>query len=492
MSRWNLFVIFACACSFPRPADVVDPKNCADGICRDPAHPFCDVGGEIGGAPLTCVAVACAPGELAACRADTELTCNTFGTGYDVIQCERGCDPVAGCRVCQPNQTVCANGRVQTCDATGAITSSETCPLGCFEDQPRCRNIDASNDLSRYLGMVTDPPDIDLTDVIFDTGTGTVQQGSTRLVFPSFLISSATDGIPPIRVFVANHVHLKDVTSHSTTLNAALAIIAHHDIMIEGRARIDSTAGSVVLASCAPEAGQYFDDQNTIHGVRQVSIAGDGGGSHATDGSSGGDVDAQGQPLGAGGGLGGRASGTDSLVPLRGGCIGAGALQISSNTSVTINGVIDARGADGLPARARGSKSPNGGGGAGGGILIEAPSVTLGPAARLIAKGGAGAANASDIGMTPANDETTPAIGWRCAPADPFCGNGGDGASVGIAATAGATIPYSILDGALVLSAGGGGGGMGRVRINTRDGAYTKSSTTVEAAALTTGVIKTR
>jgi hypothetical protein len=438
---------------------------------------------------MTCIAVACAPGELAACRTDNELTCNSVGTGYDMIQCERGCDPVAGCRVCQPDQTVCANGKVQTCDATGAITSSEACPLGCFEDQPRCRNIDASNNLSKYLDMVADLPDIDLTNALFTTDTGVVEQASTRIALPSFLDSGRSGGVQ-IRVFVANHVHLKDVRTRSSLQSVALAIVARHDIVIEGRVSLDRSAGSYE-GGCA-EAGQFFGDQFTSDGTEQAVFGGDGGGGHATPGATGGDVDGQGTPRGAGGGRGASASGAESLVPLRGGCPGGGALQLSSDTSITINGIIDARGNAGQPGTARFTfGNANGGGGAGGGILIEAPKVTLGPSARLIAKGGAGATQSSD-GFTPDNDDIVPAIGWHCVPPSPFCGNGGDGASVGVAATDGATIPYTNSNSALVLSAGGGGGGMGRVRINTRDGVYTKSSTTIEMAVLTTAVIQTR
>jgi hypothetical protein len=43
-----------------------------------------------------------------------------------------------------------------------------------------------------------------------------------------------------------------------------------------------------------------------------------------------------------------------------------------------------------------------------------------------------------------------------------------------------------------IMTAGGGGGGLGRVRINTPDGSYAKSATTIEAAVVTSGVVSRR
>ncbi|HEV7555027.1 MAG TPA: hypothetical protein VGO00_06230, partial [Kofleriaceae bacterium] len=47
-----------------------NPKNCGDGSCTDPAFPFCDVDGSVGGEPNTCIAVTCSADQFAACRDD--------------------------------------------------------------------------------------------------------------------------------------------------------------------------------------------------------------------------------------------------------------------------------------------------------------------------------------------------------------------------------------------------------------------------------------
>lgn len=122
MSWWRVSLLVAAlvsGCTKP------NPKSCRDGTCTDPALPFCDVDGALSGEPETCIAVSCTPGEFTACRGDLAITCNGAGTDYDLLQCERGCDEtVGGCRMCTPNETVCSNGRVSTCDANGNLTES--------------------------------------------------------------------------------------------------------------------------------------------------------------------------------------------------------------------------------------------------------------------------------------------------------------------------------------------------------------------------------
>src|SRR3954463_9039698 len=49
MLKWIVSFLWIPACGFPRPADVLDPRSCAEGVCTDPAYPFCDEGGEITG-----------------------------------------------------------------------------------------------------------------------------------------------------------------------------------------------------------------------------------------------------------------------------------------------------------------------------------------------------------------------------------------------------------------------------------------------------------
>lgn len=479
MLRWTSFLVLIAACGFPRPADVLDPKSCAAGVCTDPAYPFCDEGGEVSGAAKTCIAVSCHPGDFAACRGDNELSCNAAGTTYDVVQCERGCDPAIGCRLCEPNQTVCANGRFQACDAAGAITSSEACPLGCFADQPRCREIDPSNNLGMYLDMVPNPPDLDLTDARFNTMTGEVRNGVSGppIPVPNFLVLvSGADGIS-IRVFIANNVRLEGSSGledigRLLLTGPSLAIVARGDITILGSLTADGRAGGSVLPSCVGGNGGQIgipDDQGNLVGK---ASAGGGGGGHATDGAEGGAL------IGAssfGSGSKGMAAGNNSLVPLRGGCPGGlapggGAIQLSSRTKVQVDGTIDVQGDNGFTTDDQPGLIVSGGG-AGGGILLEAPQIDLGPDGRLLARGGSGGAA-----------YTTPTQA---------CALAGTGATPSAPAVRGGDINYVGVP-SNVITAGGGGGGLGRIRINTPEGTYTKSNLSIEDGSLSTGVLSTR
>jgi hypothetical protein len=188
------------------------------------------------------------------------------------------------------------------------------------------------------------------------------------------------------------------------------------------------------------------------------------------------------------GGLGGPATGTEQLVPLRGGCSstrphgghGGGAIQLSGRIAISILGAIDARGGAGKPVGDfAGAFSVVGGGGAGGGILLEAPDVSLSSSARLLAGGGAGASRQ----MAGGTSEQQAAPGASCSLTT--CGAGGSGAHSDSPAGAGVAITYE--EG--TSTGGGGGGGLGRVRINTATASYDKASTTVEVGALTVGQI---
>lgn len=432
MSRWASFLIFLITgCGFPRPADVVS----------------------------------CTLGEFAECRGDTELTCNSAGNDYDAIQCARGCDPAVGCRLCDANQTVCTNGKVQRCDATGAITSAEDCQLGCFEDQPRCREIDPSNGLGSYVDRVPNPPDLDLPNAFFATDTGIVFSEGKTIPVPNFLVDRSGNGVP-IRAFIANSVHLSGTTIVTATSNTnvpqpGFALITRGDILITGAFVVSQYTGTATLG-CRPAGPGAWASTFT---------AGGGGGANGTDGADGGSV-INNTP----GGVRDLASGTTQLVPLRGGCSGGvaqgvflnggGAAQLSSGTRIDIDATLDARGADGTYGYDQDwATYAVGGGGGGGSLLLESPQVALGANAKLLTSGG---------------------NGYTVCPL-PNCGAAGTGATATAAATKGMDVP-SVLD----AMAGGGGGGLGRVRINTKTGVYTKTNSTVEDAVLTTGILSTR
>ncbi len=484
-----------------------NPRSCGDGTCTDPAFPFCDVGGELEGTPETCVAVACEAGVFEACRGDQAITCNAEGTDFNLVLCGRGCEDGIGCRLCDPNETACTNGTVATCDASGAVVASESCALGCFEDEPRCREIDPSNGLSSLLDVAVDGADLILDNAKILTGSGEVRdKNGAVLPVTSVLLPAPTGGVP-IRVLIADRVELSgliQVLAGNGDSAPALAIVAKSDIVVSGTlafwydnndSRNDATAGGITLSGCTGGKGQQGTHQNPT----QELSAGSGGGGHATAGTSGGGVDLQ---LSAG--AGGVAMGSPELIPLRGGCSGGdafsatiggtpggGAVQLVSRTRIELMDAttINASGISGS-FQISGPQAEQGGG-AGGGILLEAPVVTLGAASRLLVNGGPGPGGNDAQGT--ASMTTAPAPGGICVSTASFhCSSGGDGAGLDGPATEAALLPYTNSPTVTSFRGGGGGGGLGYVRINTATGEHMTSSSSIVSGVLTTGIIVTR
>ena len=454
-----------------------NPRSCKDGSCTDPAFPYCDADGSLGGEEKTCIAVACTPGALIACRGNNALTCNAAGGDYDLVQCGLGCKEAAGgCQLCRANETACTNGKVATCDASGKIVSAETCALGCFEDQPRCREIVPSNNLRTYLDMVASPPTLELSNATFNVQDGSVTAGGLSINIPSFLAPGAGNGVQ-IRVFVVDSLKLNSgairmAGDGRAAPGPAVAIVARGDLILRGEILVEPRVGSA-LAGCARSPGTL-----RYPSANQAISTGGGGGGNATVGAPGGYV------AGNSPGGGDPMSGTSILVPLRGGCSGGiavdqsggafpsggGAMQLSSRTRIDIDATVNLDGDYGIAEYDGMSAFSIGGGGGGGSFLIEAPSVALGTSAQLLLRGGHGARG--------------------CTTPGPDCGDGGNGATGTTPAQVGTTI--ATVSNAMSVQAGGGGGGLGRLRVNTADGHYTKASSAVEEAAVTSGTVQTR
>lgn len=245
-------------------------------------------------------------------------------------------------------------------------------------------------------------------------------------------------------------------------------------------------AGSITVAVQGPtsapgcQAGKGGDGLVGIAGApgdSEISCGGGGGGGFAVVGARGGSAM---ELNGAAGGAMGQPEGNAELVPLRGGCAGGrggncntsgaqylggerggggGAIQISSAKSLTVTGLISARGAGGGGAER--DDSGGGGGGSGGAILLECTSF-LASGGAVTANGGSGGGGAgTNSSGGPGNPgalrSTTPAAGGSSGSAG---GNGGQGGAAAGACTAGE-------NGAVTHGGGGGGGGaQGRIRIN--------------------------
>lgn len=176
----------------------------------------------------------------------------------------------------------------------------------------------------------------------------------------------------------------------------ALAILARGTIEVLADANLRARAGSIVAPACLGQRGRYVEGTVWSSTYQYFTVRGGGGGNATVGGTGGRLFDPDNNPGAPGGGI----AGTRALVPLQGGCAaggaidstngdaaygaaGGGGLQLSSRVVIVVSGKIDASGLVGYPYA-------QGGGGAGGGILLEAPTVKLGAAATLRASGGDG------------------------------------------------------------------------------------------------------
>lgn len=264
-----------------------------------------------------------------------------------------------------------------------------------------------------------------------------------------------------------------------------------------------TTAGTVSVASMRRTvngAGANFSRcANALAGANatnQSGGAGGAGGSFQTVGGAGGGGNgnntsvqprAELEPGFVRGGCPGGGGGNAALANGGGRGAGGGAVYVMAGREIRIEGTVNASGeSGGGGAGGTGSTSGGaggGGGGAGGLIGLDAPFITLGTTAILIANGGGGGGGGSSTqpGKNGAEADATTAFPFAAAGGDGGSNNtggrGGGGAAAEMAAGAGAT--YTTGFGG--AAGGGGGGGGGYVKLFG-------ISVTNEGAAISPGV----
>ncbi len=285
------------------------------------------------------------------------------------------------------------------------------------------------------------------------------------------------------RLTIASGVTLRVVKGGSGSIgDRALMFAVKGDAQINGTIDVSASEGfvgfSYIIESGPGGQGSFCPAATPGIGNADKSGGGQGGG-FGLDGSNGG----VGADNGGAGAPGLAASGSASLVPLRGGCPGSrggkgasdrygragGALHLWVRGQLSLNGALVASGGRGFAAQVTGGGG--GGGGSGGGLLVEATTLSVGSSAIIAANGGSGAEGSGSIlggigrdgqygtvGVTPApggsGGNTCGGFGGRGGARN---GNPTDGQEGGVENNCNT----SNLGGG-----GGGGGGVGRVRIN--------------------------
>ena len=355
-----------------------------------------------------------------------------------------------------------------------------TCPLGCYTALDRCyrlapSNMSAATFWGQKLGSVTAPVGSRLE---FNTTTGEVWSGKTALRAKGaglkngiyWTTVSQASGYPALSAFAVASLSVPKTATLEVVGALPFALYSPGAVSIQGVVATiptGSQAGSGGFNGGVPQGGSAaacFGGNGKGGSGYGGYRGGGGGGGRGLAGGYGGTPYSK-----AAGGAPGQPNGPVTLVPLYGGCGGGagsgiystkagygagggGAIQISSNLSITVGGVIWAPGGGGGGSPLSGG---GGGGGSGGAVLLEAPVISV--TGIIAANGGGGGAAGGDSSKYPGN------VGLQSTAQAP----GGYSASYYARGGYGAALTWKSLNGyTKSIWGGGGGGGTGRIRIN--------------------------
>lgn len=384
---------------------------------------------------------------------------------------------------CTPSMPIACVGAntLELCDQAGTGYESVTCALGCSPSpDPHCAQV-----VPTGIAPVEDFNAAGLADTTLDTAN--IVHTDTGLIEGGMRVASSN----PTALSVASGIGFHVVTSGGNSVGvfvfdklnvtgAPLVIVGTHPAVFLANGDVTIAAISVAadqttntpgpggFAGGTPTTPNGLGPGGGIGGNWNVFFGGAGGAGHGDHGGMGATLmsatgGAGGLPYDAltlavlTGGSGGGASATGTST----GGAGGGALQIVSQTSITIVGGIAAGGAGG-----RGNMDDScGGGGAGGDILLESMAISVGNAGYLVAGGGGGGGVTNGNAAGSGNTESLAGGGGTCSLG--ICGGQGaySGQTFGSDGTVGGQ------------TAGCGGGAAGRIRINTLTGAALLSAT---------------
>ena len=461
---------------------------------------MCDSSGTIVN-PMTC-ANGCQTDHCNTCKPGV-ASCNTSGNAVTCgLDGEPGTPQVCGaagcingvCNSCTPNTVTCDGDILKTCGSNGTVQATTACTWGCgTTPNAHCKVFQPSYGVGVPSGTL---PDL----VVVDNGPNATSLNiqdcansrvdltalkngaweTTTLVSPQVSTVSQTGG-PPICVVRFNKITI----NNGGILNIAGG--GANDYLISLQATGDvSIAGTINFKDLfgGPATGAGTTASQASYGA-PMNASGGGGGGMARAGGTGGACTgcATVTPGGAGGAAisniktvfnhGSQGGGiTYSITATYGGAAG-GALHLLSLTRVTVTstGKLNLNGSAAIGGMY--SRDLGAGGGSGGALVIEAPTVSVSASALAVANGAGGKGGCvTCVGdpvptCTHANGENgqlgyTRAAGGNCNGA----GNGGYEASVeGFPSYNGANA-----NGSANISGGGGGGSPGFIFLRGKTG----------------------
>ena len=410
---WALLVVLG-ACTKPNPA------SCLDDFCNDPALPFCDADGSIGGTPDTCIAVQCTPAEFKGCRDDRALVCSADGANIDAVDCEFGCGE-DGCLPC--NTSDC---------------------------QPPEKHI-----IPKYLPTVCD-----------DLATGTLEVNAYTELDTSDDTSCTSIVAQPTgpEICVVHHESITIAANRTLTVKGtrAIALVGDRQLAVNGIVDASSNGFNNGPGGGIEKSGIGGDTVNDDIGG---GGAGDrtAGGHGATNTVSGGGANggaARPNPVTLSELFGGTQS-TQTTFGAAAGAAGGAVTLICCRCELSVIGTIDVNGGGGSGASQSFSVPAKffaaAGGGAGGNVVLQGMQISV--EGQLFSNGGGGGGGGPITGTVGQDGRRT----TECAPGGPAQQNGGGGGAGGC----GASGPTN---GVAATSPGGGGGSAGFILSYTPQG----------------------
>lgn len=456
-----LVVCVLAGCTRPNPA-----ATCPEGFCVDSEFGFCDVDGAISGMPGTCIAVACTPGEFAACRGEQAITCNANGDDFDLTLCPFGCGE-DGCLPCEAGDTSCSEGSLFRCNDQGVPMMETTCVAGCVsDDNPHCAYLEP-----RYAPDICDSAALNPVLNISNSGS-----------FDPNLDTNCTGGVieqaGTTALCVVHYGSIKIEAGAVLTVDGkpnrqgrTVMFVADGDLVIDGTLDV-----SAHRSTNGPGGGVFqsggsanFNSSFGAGGAGGGSAGGSGGSATTLGGANNGGLVAT-NPAVLQALVGGAAASqvfqpsttTDEL----GGGGGGGVSLVSCRGTLSVTGVVAANGGGGLGGAGDFIFVHGSGGGAGGNVVLQGIDVRV--TGEIFANGGAGGSGRRATGGGSGNtggdgtlSDTLPATAGTQQDGE---GLGGNGGYLNHAPTGGK--PPTNANGGV----GGGGGSVGFLQTYTPEG----------------------
>jgi hypothetical protein len=240
-------VWLAVGCKTPNPLD------CSDGNCTDPAAPYCDVDGSIGGGPMnTCIPIDCEPGEVVKCDGMDALVCNDSGNNLETNQCQFGCSEAEGC--------------VQCFDDGDCGNPTPVCELASNQCRSCSTDAECASLVCRTDGTCVPPDDVAFASPAgIDTDTCTKETPCT--LARALTAASANVGRSTVRLLPGAYPNAHTVTGGGaiamvgdaqTVLAASFTVQNGASVTVRG-VTFDGQAGTISCGSTVTNSALVFE-----------------------------------------------------------------------------------------------------------------------------------------------------------------------------------------------------------------------------------------